>query len=185
MGTNESTDRLNAASGGKVTAESVSRRSVFKELVWAGMSGLIIVLALGVPVELLRSQLRLNDQSHLIGWVGVLVSSLLGIVLLVVLIPAVRKAAGQDGSKYQEAIPDLRWWATFGGVVGTSIGSGTAIYLWWVLMNYFKRAQVPIEAWQLVAGVCVSIGYILAIGCLGAVVAGAGSIPWRKFTIKD
>ena len=106
-------------------------------------------------------------------------STILGIVLLVILIPAIRKAAGQDDRKYEQSIPDLHW-VKFGGVLGTFIGTGTTIYLWSVWITVFRQDQIPLEAWQLVTGMCVSIGWILATGCMGAVAVVTGFISCRQ-----
>ena len=137
--------------------------------------------AIGLPITLLANLLlyrflQAGGQSCLIGLVAAIASAILGIVLMVILVPAIRKVAGQDDRKYQQKMPDLRCGAKLGGAIGTCLGIGTTVYLWSLWLALLEQLHIPVEISQLVMGVCVSIGYILVTGCMGAVAVVIGFI---------
>ncbi|MGW8256495.1 MAG: hypothetical protein ACWGMZ_03320 [Thermoguttaceae bacterium] len=156
-------------------------RSVLRELLWGGITGGVIAGVIGVPATLLVNlwlcwHTQLDGRSHFIDMVIVLASTVLAIVLLTILIPALRKTAAQGNKERQQQVPDLRWGAKFGGTLGTIVSTGVAIYLWSVWINIFRQEQIPIDAWHMATVVCVSIVGILAAGCMGAIAVVIGFI---------
>jgi len=190
MGVCGQTDHLNGSSMHNVTPEGTCWRSVFNELFWGGITGTAIASALGVPSILLTqwlacSHLQFDGRLHLMSLGTLLVSSVLGIMLLVIMTPAIRKSRVGGDANRQHQTPDLRSGAKLGSIIGAFLCTGTTLYVWFALATIFSESRMPVEAWHLAAGITVSVICILAGACLGALAVCAGLVVNRELSRKQ
>lgn len=158
---------------------TLSGQPVWKKIVWGTVFGTIIGFALGVPITLLTQwfldwHTPSNRHTHLMHLGAVSTATVCGIVLLAVLVSRLRMAALQDGSKCKRLTPDLRHALKLGGFFGLVIGVGHTLCFAAILLSIVEEYQALLGAWHLLAGIGVSIVYIAASGCVGALAAVAG-----------
>jgi hypothetical protein len=98
MDNSDDANRSNALPESKMTSsEDIYRPSTLRQIFWGGVGGIIIAGILSVPFTLLQ-RLLIYPPSDVWSWLfslgGVLTSAILGVVLLVMLRPVLRKTAG-------------------------------------------------------------------------------------------
>lgn len=184
MDDQNTTDHSHWAAGENEVSERPCSRSVVQELFWGAVAGVAIGAVVAIPGALLihwlaHSNLQWRDPSCLIGLGKVLVSCVLGVMLLIILKPTIRKYLVPNGPRRRQPAVSVRSGVRLGSIIGMCLATATALYMWFRWIWIFRQSQMSFEPWHLVGGIAASIVYILAAGCLGALAVVGGLICGR------